>query len=545
VACAEPAAAEAGISVLRAGGNAVDAAIAVALALAVVHPQAGNLGGGGFALVRLDGVATALDFRETAPAAARREMYIGPDGAPIPDGSLVGPLAAATPGSPAGLHALHRRFGRLPWARVVSPAIVLARDGFVVSRRLHDTLAEEREHLGRFPETAAVWLPGGRPLAAGARLRLPDLAATLEAYAARGPEALSGGRVAAAIESAVRSHGGVLAATDLATYAPVWREPLVARAFGWEFVAMPLPSSGGIIMAQSLGMLEARDWDDLAPAGLERAHLLVESWRRSFADRYLLGDPAGSRATAIDLLDPAWVARRAASIDPARATSSRDVSPWSGEATAVPAGRREGAGETTHVSTADGEGGFVALTTTLNGWFGCALYVPAAGYFLNNEMDDFTTLPDRPNLFGLVQGKANEVRALARPLSSMAPTIAWRGDETIVLGSRGGSRIPTASLQVLLGMIVDGLSAREAVDRPRLHHQWLPDQVRYEAGTAVELRVGLERLGHTLVEFKEPIGEVHVVNARGTALEAAADRRGPGGAAVGSSPPAEGSSRDR
>jgi len=532
VASAEPVATDAGLAILRAGGNAADAAIAVALALAVVQPQAGNLGGGGFAVARIGGISAALDFRETAPMAAHRTMFVGPEGRPLADGSLLGPLAAGTPGSPAGLHALHRRFGRLPWRRVVEPAIRLARDGFVVTGRLHGALVEERDHLARFPESAAVWLPGGQPLAAGTRLRLPDLAATLEAYAEGGPDAVTGGAIAAAIEITVRRHGGVLSAADLAAYRPVWRGPLRARAFGWEIASMPLPSSGGIILAQTLGILEARGWDRLAPEGVERAHLMIEAWRRAFADRYLLGDPGHSRAGPAELLDPRWIARRAASIDPERATRSEAVAPWPDGGGPEPGRGRRAADETTHTSIADGEGGFVALTTTLNGWFGCALYVPGAGFFLNNEMDDFTTIPDRPNLFGLIQGEANEVRALARPLSSMAPTIAWRGDETIVLGSPGGSRIPTATMQVLLAMIIDGAAAQAAIDRPRLHHQWRPDETRCEKAAPAGLRAGLEGRGHRLVEAAGSIGEVHVVRARGAALEAAADPRGPGGAGV-------------
>jgi len=533
VASAEPVATGAGLAILRAGGNAADAAVAVALALAVVQPQAGNLGGGGFAVVRIAGVTAALDFRETAPAAAHRRMFVGADGQPIPEGSLVGPLAAGTPGSMAGLHALQRRFGRLPWGRVVGPAISLARDGFVVTGRLHDAIVEERDHLARFPESAVVWLPGGAPLAAGTRLRLPELAATLEAYAQGGPEALAGGAVAAAIETAVRRHGGVLSAADLAAYRPVWRDPLRARAFGWEIAAMPLPSSGGIILAQSLMILEARGWDRRSPGGVDRAHLMIEAWRRAFADRYLLGDPGWTRAGPAELLDPRWTARRAASIETENATPSAAVGPWPDDAGPPPVPGRRGAGETTHLSTADGEGGFVALTTTLNGWFGCALSVPGAGFFLNNEMDDFTTIPDRPNYFGLVQGEANEVRALARPLSSMTPTIAWRGDETIVLGSPGGSRIPTATMQVLLAMLIDGAAAQAAIDRPRLHHQWRPDETRYEKDALTpDLRAALEKRGHRLVEATGGIGEVHVVRARGAVLEAAADGRGPGGSGV-------------
>ena len=529
VASAEPAATDAGLSVLRAGGNAADAAVATALALAVVMPNAGNLGGGGFALVRTPAGVAALDFRETAPAAARPDMFLAPDGRPKPEASLVGPLAAAVPGSPRGLYDLHRRYGRLPWRRVVEPAIALARGGFAVTERLHRALEEEKEDLARFPATAAVWLPQGQPLTTGARLRLPALAATLADYAESGPEALTEGPVADAIASASRTGGGLLTAADLAAYRPVWREPLRFAAFGWEIASMPLPSSGGIIEGETLLMLEALRWPSLPRGGVERTHLLIESWRRAFADRYLLGDPSTTRAEAGPLLSPDWIARRAGGIDPARATPSKEIRPWPD---APPAEGR--GGETTHLSVVDREGDAVSLTTTLNGWFGCYVYVPEAGFFLNNEMDDFATVPDQPNLFELIQGQANAVRAGARMLSSMSPTIAWRGRETIVVGSRGGSRIPTATVQVLLDLIVDGDPLETAVNRPRLHHQWMPDEVRYETGAIDEaLRRDLEARGHRLKEVTWPVGEVDAAQVgKDGALTAAADARGPGGAGV-------------
>jgi gamma-glutamyltranspeptidase/glutathione hydrolase len=529
VASAEPAATEAGLAMLRAGGNAADAAVATALALAVVMPNAGNLGGGGFAVVRTPAGIAALDFRETAPAAAHPDMFLLPDGRPKPDASLVGPLAAAVPGTPRGLYDLHQRYGRLPWRRVVEPAIVLARGGFAVTERLHRALEEEKEDLARFPATAAVWLPQGQPLPTGARLRLPALAATLAAYAESGPEAITEGPVADAIVSASRTGGGLLTAADLAAYRPVWREPLRFEAFGWDIASMPLPSSGGIIEGETLLMLEALRWPSLPRGGVQRTHLLVESWRRAFADRYLLGDPSTTRAEAGPLLSPDWIAHRVGGIDPAHATPSKEIRPWPDAP--APEGR---GGETTHLSVVDRAGDAVSLTTTLNGWFGCYVYVPEAGFFLNNEMDDFATVPDQPNLFELIQGQANAVRAGARMLSSMSPTIAWRGRETIVLGSRGGSRIPTATLQVLLDLIVDGDPLETAVNRPRLHHQWMPDEVRYESGAIDEsLRRELESRGHRLKEVTWPVGEVDAaqVGKDGT-LAAAADARGPGGAGV-------------
>ncbi|OLC55594.1 MAG: gamma-glutamyltransferase [Acidobacteria bacterium 13_1_40CM_4_69_4] len=522
VVSAEADATNAGLDILRAGGSAADAAVAVALALAVVHPQAGNLGGGGFAVVKNGDAVTTLDFRETAPRAASHDMFLGPDGKTIPDASLVGGLAAGVPGSPAGLYELHHRHGVLPWRTVVEPALRLARDGFTVSPRLHDAIEWERDLLARFPETAAVWLPEGKPPEPGTVMRLPELAATLATYSERGPEAIMSGPVAAAVAAAAHDHGGLLTTADLLDYRPIWREPLRFRAFGWEVASMRLPSSGGFILVQSLGMLERLGWSDLPRSSVDRLHLLAEVWRRAYADRFLLGDPARMTTDVSRLLGPAWIAERAAGIDLARATPSARIRPWPG----IEAGE---AAATTHLSVADGAGEMVALTSTLNGWFGCGVYVRGAGFLLNNEMDDFVIAPGRPNMFGLVQGKANSVAPGARMLSSMCPTIAWRGDVSIALGSPGGSRIPTATMQVLLDLIVDHDPLQAAVDRPRIHHQWLPDQIAAERGALDDrTRAALVERGHTIRDV-DPIGEVSVVRRRsGGRLEAAADARGPG-----------------
>jgi gamma-glutamyltranspeptidase/glutathione hydrolase len=524
VACAAPAAAATGAEVLRAGGNAVDAAVATALALAVVHPQAGNLGGGGFAVVRTGAEVAALDFREVAPAAATRDMYLGADGKPVPERSLIGALAAGVPGSPAGLFELHRRFGRLPWRRVVAPAAALAREGFIVTERLHEEIAEEQTRLASFAATAAVWLPGGAPPAVGTRVRLPRLAATLAAYAERGPAAITSGRRARAIETAVRELGGIVTANDLAAYRPEWRTPIRFSASGWEAASMPLPSAGGIILAESLGMLDRLGWGAAPRAGADRAHLLAEVWRRAYADRLLLGDPTTATAGAEELLAPRWIATRAASIDRTAASPSRTVEAWS-------AGRESG--ETTHLSVIDGDGNAVALTTTLNGTFGCGVLVAEAGFLLNNEMDDFATAPGLPNLYGLIQGEANAVRPGKRMLSSMTPTIAWRGGEVVALGSPGGSHIPTTTLQVLLNLAVDGDDLASAVERPRLHHQWQPDRLTHEVGAlTAAVAAELERRGHTL-KTTSKLGEVHAVHRlRDGAIVAVADARGPGATAT-------------
>lgn len=522
MASAAPAATAAGMEVLAGGGNAVDAAVATALALAVVHPAAGNLGGGGFALVRVGEAVAALDFRETAPAAARRDMYLDAAGRPRPEASLVGGLAVGVPGSPTGYFELHRRFGRLPWPQVVAPAIRLA-EGFTVTSRLSAELEAEQELLSRFSATARVWLPGGSRPPAGTTMQLPRLAKTLRAYAAQGPQAITGGAAGEAVAATVQAHSGVLTVADLGTYRPEWRAPLRFRAFGWELAGMPLPSSGGIVMAEVVGMLERLGWAGRAAGFTQRLHLLVESFRRAFADRYLLGDPASTQASAEQLLAPAWLDRRAATIDPQHASPSASVFPWAPE--------REEPGETTHLSVVDGDGNAVAMTTTLNGSFGSGLLVPELEVLLNNEMDDFATTPGRPNLYGLLQSEANAVAPGRRMLSSMSPTVAWRGGEALVLGSLGGSRIPTATTQVLLSVLVDGAALDIAVGRPRIHHQWWPDEVvceEWEAKAASELR----RFGHH-VRFRPRIGEVHVVRLRDDGrLEAAADPRGPGAAAV-------------
>ena len=528
VATAYQDATDAGLEMLRAGGTAVDAAVATALALAVVQPQAGNLGGGGFAVVRMDGELASLDFREVAPARAHREMFLDEDGTPIPDASTIGPLAAGVPGTPLGLWELHRRFGELPWARVVEPARQLAAEGFAVTRALHEALLGKQEKLARFPETARVWLPDGRPPAPGDVLVLPELAATLADYAAEGPTAITDGARAAAVERISDKYGGVLQAGDLADYRPVWREPLRFEAFGWSVASMDLPGTGGIILGQALKLLESFDWASLPRFGADRAHLLSEILRRSFADRYLMGDPGATEVTAEQLLAPSWLAVRRGGLDTRRATPSSTVAQW--EPGAV---RPKESLQTTHLSVADSAGNLVSLTTTLNGSFGSGLLVPGAGYILNNQMDDFTANPGRPNLYGLVQGEANTVAPGKRMLSSMSPTILWRGAEAVALGGRGGSRIPTAVLQVLLSLLGDGDTLQAAVNRPRIHHQWLPDQIEIELDAlSPETQEALRQRGHTVV-VDPTTAKVHAVRLLPDgSVEAAADPREPGTAGV-------------
>ncbi len=528
VASDERLATEVGLEILRQGGNAADAAVATALALVVVEPEAGNLGGGGLAVIKFGDEVTYLDFRETAPAAAHRKTYLDEAGEPVPEASLVGPLAAGVPGSPSGLFELHRRYGKLKWRVVVEPARRLAADGFAVSRRLHHGLVAKKEVLTRFSETADRWFPEGEAPAPGAMLRIPELAATLADYASEGPTAITSGDRARAIEEVSKRYGGILTADDLAAYAPVWREPVRFEAFGWQVASADLPSSGGILVGSTAAIVDRLSWRDTPRFGAQRVHLIAEAWRRAFADRFLLGDPSAAKAGADELLASSWLDQRSASVDPMKASASSSVEPWEH---AVASDGVSESSDTTHLSVVDADGNLVALTTTLNGLFGCALYVPEAGFFLNNEMDDFATVPGRPNLYGLVQGEANEVAAGKRMLSSMSPTVAWREGEAVALGGRGGSRIPTATLQVLLNFWLDDDNLQAALDRPRVHHQWLPDQIFSEDDAlSPETKAELEARGHEIT-WVGSLAQVHAVRwSAGGQVEAAVDPRGGGGA---------------
>jgi gamma-glutamyltranspeptidase/glutathione hydrolase len=527
VASADLHATRAGLEILESGGSAADAAVACALVLAVTHPQAGNLAGGGFAIVLSGSEAHALDFRETAPAAAHRTLYLDGEGNPVPGASTLGPLSTGVPGTPDGLFELHRRFGRLPWRRVVRPAVTLAERGFAVRPRLEEALAKRAGDLARFPEAAETWLPDGAAPAAGTRIRLPELARSLRSYARRGPSGVTEGRVAEVLVEASARHGGILTLEDLAGYEAVWREPVFLELeSGWQLASMPLPSSGGLILAESLALFTAFDAFGEPGDPVARTHQLAEAWRRAYADRFAMGDPdSGLAVEPAALLSRDWLRSRAAGFDPVGATPSESIHPWPGEAVQESA-------ETTHLSVVDADGNAVSLTTTLNATFGSKLWVPEVG-FLNNEMDDFTTAPGRPNLYGLIQGPANEVVAGRRMLSSMSPTIAWRRDERIALGSPGGSRIPTAVFQVLLGVLGDGRELRDAVAAPRVHHQWMPDRIDHEPGALDEAtRAALEAMGHDLNE-RSGHGEVHAVRRRASGrFEAVADERGPGAAAA-------------
>ena len=492
VVSAQHLAAGAGAETLRMGGNAIDAAVAMGYAEAVTNPCCGNIGGGGFLVARLaDGRTVFINFRETAPAAAHAGMYRDAAGAVIPGASLRGWRAAGVPGSVLGLDTALTRHGSLPRAMVMAPAIRLAREGFVLTRGDTDILARAAPLLRRDPAVARIFLrPDGTPFEPGDRLIQPDLATTLAAIAAGGPDAFYKGPPAAAI---ARDSGGALTEADFAAYRVTVSEPLACSYRGHVVLSAPPPSSGGTALCQILGVLEGYDMRGLGFHGARAVHVMTEAMRHAFVDRNnFLGDPAFVRNPLERLLSRDHSDRIRARITD-RATPSSQV------AAGIPPHEHP---ETTHYSVIDTAGNAAAVTFTINGAFGAGVMAAGTGFLLNNEMDDFTARPGTPNAFGLVQGEANSIAPGKRPLSSMSPTIVLReGRVSLVLGSPGGSRIITIVAQVILNMIDHGMTAREAVDAPRVHHQWLPDTIFAERhALSPDTRAVLEGMGHTITE---------------------------------------------
>ncbi|HMF10356.1 MAG TPA: gamma-glutamyltransferase [Thermoanaerobaculia bacterium] len=510
VAAAEENAARVGVEILSKGGNAADAAVAVAFALAVTWPEAGNIGGGGFWISRdARGRLLVIDFRETAPRAARPDLFIQPGPGGKPPSSTEGPLASGVPGSIAGLALAHRRLGHLPWKTVVDPAVRLARDGFVVSEVVSRSIAEEKNRLARDSETARVFLPDGAPPAPGSTLKQPDLARTLAMVRDHGADGFYRGAVARQIEEGQQRDGGLISRGDLGRYQALARAPVKFRFGPAEVFTTPAPSSGPVLaeMAMLGGFLGL---DRLKANDVASAHLLAEIEKRAFRDRnQFLGDPGFGGVRQALMTDPVRLKALAASIDPRRATPSQ------GLAAAEPERPT-----TTHFSVADASGSVVSVTTTLNDSFGNARVAPGLGFLWNNEMDDFTTHPGRKNLYGLVQGEVNRVAPGKRMLSSMCPSIAVEGGKNVLVwGSPGGSTIPTTNLQVMLNALLRGLSPADAVAAPRFHQQDFPDRIEYEEGRFDSAWVeGLERMGHTVavrVTDSEPhgavLGRVHAI----------------------------------
>jgi len=510
-------ASQVGADILKAGGNAVDAAVAVAYAEAVVNPCCGNLGGGGFLVLHAaDGRSRFINFRETAPAAATRDMYLDAAGNVVKGASLRGWKAAGVPGTVLGLNTALARYGTLPLAQVMAPAIALARDGFVLTRGDTDILESGTKLFAGQENVARIFLrPDGTPWRPGDRLIQADLARTLEAIAGHGADAFYKGAIPQAVEAASRAGGGLLNAADFAAYTVTESEPLTCRYRGATILSAPPPSSGGVTLCEILGIL---DGYDLRAAGFNSArtvHLMVEAMRRAYADRnLLLGDPAFVENPVARLLSPAYAEKLRASIRPDRATPSAEIHPDPGLET-------HERPETTHISVMDKAGNAASLTYTINGYFGAGVIAGDTGFFLNDEMDDFTVKTGVPNLFGLVQGTKNAIQPGKRPLSSMSPTIVLRdGKVGLVAGSPGGSRIITINAQTLINMLDFGMEPQEAVDAPRIHHQWLPDTVYAEPfALSADTKGILRGMGHTIVEQK-PWGAEELIAVRAAAPDA-------------------------
>jgi gamma-glutamyltranspeptidase/glutathione hydrolase len=534
----------AGVEVLRAGGNAVDAAVAVAFALAVVYPEAGNLGGGGFMLIRLATGQTAfVDYREAAPQAATATMYLDASGNLIPEAATTGYRSVGVPGSVAGLALALERFGRLKLSQVLAPAIRLAEQGFPVSPRLARDLAAGQRRLERFSRSRHIFLRDGRLYQPGEIFRQPDLAATLRQIARHGPAAFYRGTIAQRLAEEMRRMGGLITEQDLAAYRPRLRTPLEAAytvgGHRWTLITAPPPSSGGVALIEALNILEGLPFRAAAGWNDANVHLVAEALRRVFADRAAyLADPDYIPIPLRGLLNPAYAASLRQTIDPERATPSDRVRPGDptqfAAAAAWSAWTARRPGQTTHFSVVDAAGNAVANTTTINDFFGSGVTAPG-GFLLNDEMDDFTTAPGRPNeLFGLLQSPANAVGPGKRPLSSMTPTIVLRdGQLSFVTGSPGGPRIISATLLSVLNWVWLGLPAQLAVNAPRFHHQWIPDILDVEPGLPAETVAGMLRRGYR-VRIRGWIGQVNAIGidpSSGARLGAADPRRG--GAAAG------------
>ena len=516
-----------GADVMREGGNAVDAAVAVAFALAVTYPTAGNIGGGGFLVYRpASGEPAAYDFRETAPGRSSPGMFLR-DGEYDPVLHHASHLAAGVPGTVAGLHLAWTEHGTLPWAALVEPAVRLARDGFAVSDALARSLAGVLPRMAPYPASVAQFSNDGEPYRAGEVLRQPDLARTLDRIARQGPDGFYRGETAALVEREMAANGGIMTRADLAAYRAVRRVPIRGVYRGHDVISMPPASSGGAAIVQMLNILEH---DDLAASGFGSAatvHLMIEAMRRAYADRARhLGDPAFNPAMPVErLTSKAYAAELRRTIDPDRASvSSPDSFEWP----------REG-GETTHLSVVDGARNAVSLTYTLEQGYGSKITVPGAGFLLNNEMGDFNPGPGLTTDRGLIGTRPNLAEPGKRMLSSMSPTIVARdGRLVLVTGSPGGRTIINTVLQTIVNVVDFGMNVQEAVDAPRIHHQWLPDATRYERwGLSPDTLALLEGRGHAMVETRVQ-GAVSAIfyNAEEDVLEGAEDRRRPS-AAVG------------
>lgn len=508
ISSADAYATEAGIETLRKGGNAVDAAIAVQFALSVTLPRAGNIGGGGFMMLRLaNGDIKALDFREKAPARSTRDMFLDDEGNYISELSRTGGLASGVPGTVDGMISALERHGTLPLEVIMEPAIHLANNGFRLTHSHAESLNSHRERLSQFEASRNNFLRSDGTLwKEGQLLIQSELGKTLERIARRGRDGFYSGITARLIVQEQQRQGGIMTLRDLRNYASVWRDPIHTEFRGHEFFMMPPPSSGGVVMNQVLSMMNEISPDSIAFYSSDYIHLLSEAFRRSFADRnYYLGDPDFATMPMDTLLSNNYLTRRISDFDPNSATSSNNID--RGQITGF-----QESDETTHFSVVDGYGNAVAITTTLNGSYGSHVTVEGAGFLLNNEMDDFSAKPGEPNMFGLIGAEANSVEPNKRMLSSMSPTIITQnGDLKMVAGGSGGPRIITATLQNILNVLLYNMNATQAISAPRFHHQWLPDRIDVERFTLQnDTRLNLVNKGHQIREYTS-LARTHII----------------------------------
>lgn len=501
-------ASQVGVDILKAGGNAIDASIAVHFALAVTFPAAGNIGGGGFMVLRFpDGSSTTLDFRETAPAAASRDMYLDANGNIIEGLSLFGHLASGIPGSVDGMAQAWEQYGSLPWKTLIEPSIKLAREGFPLGWQEANGLNRSKERFSNYEGSRKIFVKNdGTPWKEGDLFQQEDLARTLERIANNGRDGFYSGETARLIIEEMARGKGIITQADLDSYEARWRRPVTLNFKDYRLITMGPPSSGGIVMGQILGMIEDHDLEKMGFNSAATIHLLSEAMRRAYADRSEhLGDSDFYPVPQKGLLDPAYLKERMASFDANKASLSKDISPGK------PAAKESE--ETTHFSVVDPSGMAVSVTTTINGGYGSYVTVDGAGFLLNNEMDDFSSKPGSPNLYGLLGGEANAIEPGKRMLSAMTPTIVEQnGELRMVLGTPGGSTIITTVLQTFLNMGVFGMNAQQAVAAPRMHHQWMPDRISLDPfGFSPDTIRLLENMGHTIQVRNSYVGRADII----------------------------------